>query len=127
MLFIAPVVSVSLALSYEENPLSTTGVSAAQANCAMDRAHHADHQQNQTKASNTEQAGGGHDGMMMDHAACGYCVLLTHLPLLNTAFNADIRSALLLAEIPAPLFIYWLIIQDTYSESQPRAPPAFYS
>ena len=129
MLFIAPVVSVSLALSYEENPLSTTGVSAAQANCAMDRAHHADHQQNQTKAqdSNAEQAGGGHDGMMMDHAACGYCVLLTHLPLLNTACNADIRSALLLAEIPAPLFIYWLIIQDTYSESQPRAPPTFYS
>ncbi|MGP2467691.1 DUF2946 domain-containing protein [Yersinia sp. 2540 StPb PI] len=129
MLFIAPVVSVSLALSYEQKTISTMSVSAAKANCAMDMAHHADPQQSQTTAqhSNTAQAGGGHDGMMMDHAACGYCVLLTHLPLLNTAFKADIRSALLLAEIPAPSFIYWLIIQDTYSESQPRAPPAFYS
>lgn len=134
MLFIAPVVSVSLALSYDQNPPSAMLAEATMddgfmGDGAMEMAHHSDggtaHQG--TQASHATQHGASHDGMMMDHAACGYCVLLTHLPLLNTAFKADIRSAQLLAELSPPLFISSPIIEDTYSESQPRAPPAFYS
>ncbi|OWF69310.1 DUF2946 domain-containing protein [Yersinia alsatica] len=139
MLFIAPVVSVSLALSYDQNPPSVMLAEATMddgfmgdgcmGDGAMEMTHHSDgetaHQG--TQASHATQHGASHDGMMMDHAACGYCVLLTHLPLLNTAFKADIRSAQLLAELSPPLFISSPIIEDTYSESQPRAPPAFYS
>lgn len=134
MLFIAPVVSVSLALSYDQNPPSAMLAEATMddgcmGDRAMEMAHHSDggtaHQG--TQASHAAQHGASHDSMMMDHAACGYCVLLTHLPLLNTAFKADIRSAQLLAELSPPLFISSPIIEDIYSESQPRAPPAFYS
>ncbi|OVZ93514.1 hypothetical protein CBW58_05365 [Yersinia frederiksenii] len=130
MLFIAPVVSVSLALSYDQNPPSAMLAEATMddgfmGDGAMEMAHHSDggtaHQG--TQASHATQHGASHDGMMMDHAACGYCVLLTHLPLLNTAFKADIRSVQLLAELSPPLFISSPLIEDTYSESQPRAPP----
>lgn len=116
ILFIAPVVSTSLALSYDQN-----AVSMAVTDCASDMAHH------DTHTANTAQHGPPHNGMMMGHAACGYCVLLTHLPLLNTTFKAEIRSALLLAEILPTLLICSKIIDETYSESLPRAPPLIYS
>ncbi|MDN0123716.1 DUF2946 domain-containing protein [Yersinia aleksiciae] len=127
MLFIAPVVSVSLALSYERN---TSAMTMTMADGAMDMASHhgsGPDVRHDAKTTDADEHGGRHDGMMMNHAACGYCVLLTHLPLLNTPFKADVRSALLLAELSPPLFIYTLVIKGRYSESQPRAPPAFYS
>lgn len=129
MLFIAPVVSVSLALSYERNTSAMT-MTMTMADGAMDMASHhgsGPDVRHDAKTTDADEHGGRHDGMMMNHAACGYCVLLTHLPLLNTPFKADVRSALLLAELSPPLFIYTLVIKGRYSESQPRAPPAFYS
>lgn len=126
MLFIAPVVSVSLALSDEKN---TPAIMMMADDTMAMASHHASgpeaHQGEKT--ANSAEHGNHHDSMMMDHAACGYCVLLTHLPLLNTAFKADIRSALLLAELSPSLFIYPQVIKDHYSESQPRAPPTVYS
>ncbi|WP_049633238.1 DUF2946 domain-containing protein [Yersinia aldovae] len=119
MLFIAPVVSSSLALSYDQNTAAMS-----EADCATEMAHH-DNQTAQT--THTGQHEATHNDMMMGHAACGYCVLLIHLPLLNTAFKADIRTVLLLAEVSPSSFIYSKIIDDTYSENQPRAPPFFYS
>lgn len=126
MLFVAPAVSVSLALSHEQN-------AAVMADSAMDMAHldHVQHRQtdahHDTQAAHAEQHGASHHEMMMEHAACGYCVLLIHQPLLSTVFNVDIRAVLLLVEIPPTLFIYSKILDDTYSESQPRAPPRSYS
>ncbi|MDA5536259.1 DUF2946 domain-containing protein [Yersinia mollaretii] len=126
MLFIAPVVSVSLALTYEKNTpaimmMADDTMEMASHHGSGPEAHHG------AKTADSAEHGNHHDSMMMDHAACGYCVLLTHLPLLNTAFKADIRSALLLAELSPPLFIYPQVIKDHYSESQPRAPPTVYS
>ncbi|MBS0056684.1 DUF2946 domain-containing protein [Yersinia sp. Marseille-Q3913] len=129
MLFIAPVVSVSLALFDEKNTPAMT-----MADCAMEMASHhnsgpdgSPETHHGAKTANSTEHKSRHDSMMMGHAACGYCVLLTHLPLLNTAFKADIRSALLRAELSPPLFVYTQVINDRYCESQPRAPPAFYS
>lgn len=118
MLFIAPVISASLALSYEQNTLSMT-----MADDVMDMAHH------DIQTAHVGQPTANHNDMAMEHAACGYCVLLTHLPLLNTAFKADIHSVLQRVEISPTLFIYSTIIDDTYSENHPRAPPPtlFYS
>lgn len=112
MLFIAPVVSTSLTLSYNQNVISIMAT-----DCATEIAHH------DTHSANTTQHGTTHHDVMVGHAACGYCVLLTHLPLLNTTFKADVRSVILLAEISPVLFIYSKIIDETYSESLPRAPP----
>ncbi|WP_145600297.1 DUF2946 domain-containing protein [Yersinia frederiksenii] len=128
MLFIAPVVSVSLALSYDQNPPSVILADATMDDRAMEMAHHGGGEtaHKGTQASHATQHGASHEGMMQDHAACGYCVLLTHLPLLNTPFKAEIRSAQLLAGISLPLFISSAIIEDTYSESQARGPPVFY-
>ncbi|WP_145517567.1 DUF2946 domain-containing protein [Yersinia mollaretii] len=126
MLFIAPVVSVSLALPDEKNTpaimmMADDAIEMASHHGSGPEAHQGE------KTADSAEHGSHHDSMMMDHAACGYCVLLTHLPLLNTAFKADIRSALLLAELSPTLFIYPQVIKDHYSESQPRAPPAVYS
>ncbi|WP_145553184.1 DUF2946 domain-containing protein [Yersinia bercovieri] len=132
MLFIAPVVSVSLALSYDQSRPAI-----AVADGAMEMASHhrsgpddspeAHHGAKTATTATSDEHGNRHDGMMMNHAACGYCVLLTHLPLLNTAFKADIRSALLRVELSPPLFVYTQLIKERYYESQPRAPPTFYS
>lgn len=113
MLFIAPAVSTSLALSYNQNVV----VSIAATDCVTDIAHHDGH------TTNTAQHGATHNDMMVGHATCGYCVLLTHLPLLNTTFKADVHSVILLTEISPALFIYSKVIDETYSESLPRAPP----
>ncbi|MDA5549182.1 DUF2946 domain-containing protein [Yersinia massiliensis] len=145
MLFIAPVISVSLAISNEQNTSAITMVDCAMADgVKADRAetdhemamysHHGgghdgppDGAHSQTKTTNTHEQGSHHDSMMMNHAACGYCVLLTHLPLLNTAFKADIRSAHLLAEPSPPRLIPTQVVNDRYCECQPRAPPTSYS
>ncbi|WP_186379382.1 DUF2946 domain-containing protein [Yersinia massiliensis] len=150
MLFIAPVISVSLAISNEQNTSAITMVDCAMADGVMtddiktDRvvadhemamySHHGgghdsppDGAHSQAKTTNTDEHGSHHDSMMMNHAACGYCVLLTHLPLLNTAFKADIRSALPLAEPSPPRLIPTQVVNDRYCECQPRAPPTSYS
>ncbi|ATX62681.1 DUF2946 domain-containing protein [Yersinia hibernica] len=117
MLFIAPVISTSLVPSSAPSTLSMMVTDDV-----MDMAHH------DVQAAHTGQPAAHHD-MVMEHAACGYCVLLTHLPLLNTAFKADMHSVLPRVEISPTIFIYAKIIDDTYSEGHPRAPPLplFYS
>ncbi len=127
MLFIAPVVSVSLALSYGPNTAFITMV-----DCDMDMAvvHRNSTPEATSQADHTTETlkkVPNHGTVMMGHIACGYCLLLTHLPLLNTAAKADIRSVSLLAATTPLLFTFSQIIKDTYSEIQPRAPPTFYS
>lgn len=121
MLFIAPVISTSLENARGPD-LSTlimdTGTES------MPVAHtHGDITHSSVKSS-VNHAG---NLPMMNHAACDYCQLLVHLPLLNTAENADVRITTRLAVVVAVLFFSSPIMaKDIYSELQPRAPPAFY-
>lgn len=127
MLFIAPVISRSL-----EHARVGQSETTAMADCGMDMSAHRHHQpppepvgkastQSMTMAMQT----GSHNmAMMMDDSACGYCVLLIHVPLLDLASAPLFWSGSLLSRAPPTNYIFPLFARVIHSESQPRAPPA---
>lgn len=55
--------------------------------------------------------------------ACGYCVLLMHLPLLVLLAVVVISSLLGVIRLAFPRLIFCLVLSPTLTDSQPRAPP----
>ncbi len=62
-------------------------------------------------------------GEMMDDAACGYCVMLMHMPVLLLIFAAIIWLAFNLSVAPPPRLITRRFSLYFPGVSQPRAPP----
>ncbi|MFP7606466.1 DUF2946 domain-containing protein [Serratia quinivorans] len=127
MLFIAPVISRSL-----EHARVGQSETASMADCGMDMSTHMHHPPPSAPSGKASQPGmpmgmqtGSHNmAMMMDDSACGYCVLLIHVPLLDLAYSPLFWSGSLLSRAPPAHYIFPLFAHLTYSESQPRAPPA---
>lgn len=67
-----------------------------------------------------------HDDMM-DDAACGYCVMLIHLPLMIWVFAAIIWLTLRISVTPPPRLILRRFTPFFPGIAQPRAPPAYFS
>lgn len=124
MLFIAPVISRSL-----EHARVGQSETASMADCGMDMSTHMHHPP--PSASNAKasmpmamQTGSHNMAMMMDDSACGYCVLLIHVPLLDLAYSPLFWSGSLLSRAPPAHYIFPLFAHVAHSEAQPRAPPA---
>lgn len=129
MLFIAPVISRSL-----EDMRIGESQGIVMIHCDMDRSSVGSEAQ-QDVAESSSHSGNHHGSMqkmlhtssgntaMMEDSACGYCVLLIHMPLLDMASLTRFWS-LFLPSHPrlirsVPVFIAHFI----YRESLPRAPP----
>lgn len=126
MLFIAPVISRSL-----EHARVGQSETATMTDCGMDMSAHGHHHSPEPDGTASAQSmtmamqTGSHNmAMMMDDSACGYCVLLIHVPLLDLASSPLFWSGSLLSRAPPLYYIFPLFAHVIHSESQPRAPPA---
>ncbi|WP_071827027.1 DUF2946 domain-containing protein [Serratia liquefaciens] len=126
MLFIAPVISRSL-----EHARVGQSETATMTDCGMDMSAHGHHHSPEPDGTASAQSmtmamqTGSHNmAMMMDDSACGYCVLLIHVPLLDLASSPLFWSGSLLSRAPPLHYIFPLFAHVIHSESQPRAPPA---
>ncbi|HCK01667.1 MAG TPA: DUF2946 domain-containing protein [Serratia grimesii] len=127
MLFIAPVISRSL-----EHARVGQSESAGMSDCGMDMSMPMHHEPPPAQTSKVNshsmpmsmQTGSHNMAMMMDDSACGYCVLLIHVPLLDLAYSPLFWSGSLLSRAPPAHYIFPLFAHVTHAESQPRAPPA---
>ncbi|MGQ8775283.1 DUF2946 domain-containing protein [Serratia sp. NA_112.1] len=127
MLFIAPVISRSL-----EHVRVGQSETASMADCGMDMSTHMHHSPPSAPSAKASMPGmsmamqtGSHNmAMMMDDSACGYCVLLIHVPLLDLAYSPLLWSGTLLSRAPPAHYIFPLFAHVAHSEAQPRAPPA---
>lgn len=64
------------------------------------------------------------DGIMMSDSACGYCVMIVHLPLMLLAFTLILWFRLRVLVARPPRFIPLRFPPVFPSLAQPRAPPA---
>lgn len=126
MLFIAPVISRSL-----EHARVGQSETATMADCGMDMSAHSHHPSPEPDGKTSAhsmtmamQTGSHNMAMMMDDSACGYCVLLIHVPLLDLASSPLFWSGSLLSRAPPVHYIFPLFAHVIHPESQPRAPPA---
>lgn len=137
MLFIAPVVSKSLVvagmspstmpgMSMAEMPMATMNMSEmTEPDMPMPPDEMADTATHQNSMPMHDMG----QGMMMpgdmSGAACGYCVLLAHLPLLHLLALPMLWVSNTSSRAPPRLAAIRLVPPAFYSDSQPRAPPAF--
>lgn len=122
MLFIAPVISRSL-----EHARVGLSEIASMADCGMDMSAHMHHPPAPSAKGGmpmSMQTGSHNMAMMMDDSACGYCVLLIHVPLLDLAYSPLFWSGSLLSRAPPTHYTFPLFAYVAHSEAQPRAPPA---
>lgn len=141
MLFIAPVISKSLVaagmphsmmpgMSMVEIPMSSMNMSSMDMS-SMSESDMAMPDDEMTATVEPHHSMPTHDmvqGMMsgdMSDAACGYCVLLVHLPLLHMLALPMLWVSNTSSRAPPRLAAVRLVPTAFYSDSQPRAPPAF--
>ncbi|MEH2920869.1 DUF2946 domain-containing protein [Samsonia erythrinae] len=116
-IFIAPVISQTLVL--HDHGIMT---SPDQSDGSVERHHHAGHTMPehhfvQSPHSHSQPV------MMMDHAACGYCVLFSYSPALfeTSALNPILTA--LLSDVLVIYFISRFIAPERYATPVVRAPP----
>ncbi|CAM3334699.1 DUF2946 family protein [Yersinia entomophaga] len=132
MLFIAPMVSITLASAQNADSAALLPNIDTDDSAMSDYHSHPSNSYHDSVAmaamNHSDVMPMSNHSPMMNHAACDYCLLLIHLPLLNATDKPDIRSVSLLAATLPVLFISEPIVtKDVYSKLQPRAPPVFYS
>lgn len=116
-IFIAPVVSQTLVAGDHGANSQDTGASL---NATEHHHHHAgQHQPNPLP----RQSHGPHPVSMMDHAACGYCVLFSYTPALSAINSLAIVAANYLSDRRLPTFISLIIPVERFASPFPRAPP----
>ncbi|WP_188474503.1 DUF2946 domain-containing protein [Hafnia psychrotolerans] len=132
MLFIAPVVSkslVSAGVMHRMMP-GMSGMDMSSINMPEDgmlpaqKGEHGDH----TDIHHAMSSGDKGQGMMtgdMSDAACGYCVLLAHLPLLHILALSLLWSSEVSGQAPPFLLANHFRSPAFYNDAQPRAPPDF--
>ncbi|WP_174872149.1 DUF2946 domain-containing protein [Pectobacterium polaris] len=137
-IFIAPVISQTLVLhgahTHENgaNPHSSaahttsthdTAASASHSGSIVEPHHnHTGHQMSGHHATQSHHSPSS-PSMMMDHAACGYCVLFSYTPALfatgslNPILTASLSEALVIH------FISRIVLPERYASPVVRAPP----
>lgn len=132
MLFIAPVVSkslVSAGVMHSMMPgMSMPGMEMSSMDMSADEMP-APHDTEKVGLAGGHHAMPSHEmgpGMMigeMSDAACGYCVLLVHLPLLHMLVLALLWSSDIQGDAPPSSITAHFVPSLFYSDAQPRAPP----
>lgn len=136
MLFIAPVISKSLVAEGAQH-MMMPGMMMSDMDMDMPDAemadmalsdHHAssmEHCQKQTCKSAPQDAVKAMLSGDMSDAACGYCVLLVHLPMLDLQAMPMQWSLDFSSRAPPRAVIQRLIPSLFFTDYQPRAPPVF--
>ncbi len=126
MLFIAPVISKSLAhhSGCVNSAISTT--MPEHRGMTMSEMHHdmamPDHcEQNFIMVHRMMP---GHAMSPMEEIACGYCQLLIHLPFVQFVLKVMLWLMLLCVRIPLPLLVILSPIFRAWTPQRARAPPA---
>ncbi|MEE3650247.1 MULTISPECIES: DUF2946 domain-containing protein [unclassified Brenneria] len=116
-LSIAPVISQTLAYGNDgtEQALNTSPISAEH--------HHAGHTPSGSHASHPQHSSSPQPASMTDHAACGYCVLLAHTPVLAAVDSIIIVLKPSISNIQAVTFVSLSIPIARFASPVPRAPP----
>jgi len=137
MLFIAPVVSKSLVtagmshsmmpgMSMAEMPMAAMDMSEmTEPDMPMSHDEMADTAAHQNSMPMHDMGMGMMMPGDMSGAACGYCVLLAHLPLLHMLALPMLWVSSTSSRAPPRLAAVRLVPTAFYPDSQPRAPPAF--
>ncbi|KER02903.1 Protein of unknown function (DUF2946) [Photorhabdus temperata subsp. temperata Meg1] len=131
MLFIAPVISRSLehariGESHSSRVADCHTVMSSDDDMPKDMSH--------SDISSASQSTNHHDGMqmgmhsgggmsMLDDIACGYCVFLIHVPMLDLANTPLFWSTSLTSRSPPVQPVTLLLSHFIFSDSLPRAPP----
>ncbi|QLK61991.1 DUF2946 domain-containing protein [Enterobacteriaceae bacterium Kacie_13] len=131
MLFIAPVVSKSLVAEGAQHVMMSGMVMSDMdmpddEMAGMDMSDHnasAGHCQKPTCQSPVQDIAKMMMFGDMSDAACGYCVLLVHLPMLDLQAMPILWSLDFAGRAPPPSVIQRLSPSQFYTDSQPRAPP----
>ncbi|RJL53907.1 DUF2946 domain-containing protein [Pectobacterium carotovorum] len=142
-IFIAPVISQTLVLHgahAHENGTSThsstaysstahtadahdTAASASHSGSIVEPPHnHTGHQMSGHHATQSHHSPSS-PSMMMDHAACGYCVLFSYTPAL---FSTGTPNPILTASLSEALVIHFIsriVLPERYASPVVRAPP----
>ncbi|EMM3404254.1 DUF2946 domain-containing protein [Klebsiella michiganensis] len=126
MLFVAPVISKSLAHhSYCLKSVTTTAIHDHQ-DMAMSGMHHnmamPEHCEQNVTMVHSMMA--GHAMSPMEEIACGYCQLLIHLPFVQFVLNVLLWMMILCVHIPLPLLAILSPIFRAWAPQRARAPPA---
>ncbi|WP_072025402.1 DUF2946 domain-containing protein [Dickeya undicola] len=121
MIFLAPIISQSLRASHHVQISLRTHHHAPSASLSVQE-HHSQHSldRSATPKRNMDEMG---MGMGMDHAACGYCVLLSHLPLLALSSLLQPTVANWSPRGHARLPVFFLFQVPRFLAPLPRAPP----
>ncbi len=133
MLFIAPVVSKSLVAEGAQHVMMSgmvmSNMDMPESEMAgMDMSDHeasATHCQKPTCHSAPQDIAKMMMFGDMSDAACGYCVLLVHLPMLDLQAMPMLWSLDFASRAPPCKDIQRLIPSRFFTDSQPRAPPVF--
>lgn len=128
MLFVAPVISKSLAHHSDCLASATTMTMPDHHGMAMSGMHH-----NMTMPEHCEQnLTMGHRMMAgqamspMEEIACGYCQLLIHLPFIQFVLTVMLWLMLLCAHLSLPLLAILSPIFCPWAPQRARAPPSVY-
>ncbi|WP_072035282.1 DUF2946 domain-containing protein [Dickeya fangzhongdai] len=119
MIFLAPPISQSLRASNHVQISPRPHHHSPSASLSMPE-HHSHHA---TASSATPKGDMDEMGMGMDHAACGYCVLLSHLPLLTLSGLLQPAAAVWSPRWQALLPVLSLFHDPRFLSPLPRAPP----
>ncbi|MER0061915.1 DUF2946 domain-containing protein [Pectobacterium polaris] len=137
-IFIAPVISQTLVLhgahahengtnppssaAHTTNAHDTTASTSHSGSIAEPRHNHTGHEMSRHHATQSHHSPSS-PSMMMDHAACGYCVLFSYTPALfatgslNPILTASLSEALVIH------FISRIVLPERYASPVVRAPP----
>ncbi|MCL2898587.1 DUF2946 domain-containing protein [Brenneria tiliae] len=116
-IFIAPVISQTLA--HHDRAISQT-LSIATASAEH---HHAGHQISGARHGQTPPSSHPQPVSMMDHAACGYCVLFSYTPALADVGGIILALTPTLSRTRAIAFSSRIIPLTRFVSPAPRAPP----
>ncbi|QQG26967.1 DUF2946 domain-containing protein [Pectobacterium carotovorum] len=126
-IFIAPVISQTLVL-HEPSAIAHNTISYSTAS-SSNSGSIADHHHNHTGHTMPEHGvmashhSPSSPSMMMDHAACGYCVLFSYTPAL---FATGSLNPILTASLSEALVIHFIsrtVLPERYASPVVRAPP----
>ncbi len=124
MLFVAPVVSKSLASQHANMPCAVDSVAMQD----MPAMHHAMPGKENAGKCEVHQGTPHHllpsaGSSPMEDIACGYCQLLIHLPLIQNVFTPFVWLIEFVSQAPFLPVILSPLLCVCYCEYQPRAPP----
>ncbi|MFH8136023.1 DUF2946 domain-containing protein [Pantoea osteomyelitidis] len=115
LLFVAPVVSKTLAERHQMRTLNM------EAEAASSSSHHSAAVQMQS--AETSMMTMDHSAMPDGEFACGYCDLLVHVPLMVWVFIPFIWLMMLISRAPPMATVSAPVIRQPWGFHHPRAPP----